>query len=660
MTNDVTDAEAAATGAVPDWFRTPGPEFRPSVFWFWHAIPSEASMRDQLADMAGKGIGAVMVQARLALPIAEYLSPAYLAALRFACVEAGRVGLKVTLYDEYNWMSGHGGGRTVEGADHLRERHLFWTRGKMAGDGVTLTVSGIVSPFLDFLGEVGRNWAYEGGAPAWGEWRIVAAVSTGDDGTVRDITPNASLTDMSPDGCAILVAPHASVADGADVTVFVAARCLTSRMVNYLLPEAAERFAEKVYAPLLDAAGGEAEAFFFDHPYAGFYVWNEHFGDLGNSLLWDEVLPCLLADRASLGETLLALTRDIGPRTASLRAGFFAAYQMQMHEAFFGTLSRWTTSRGVGFTGHELLTHVGAWGLQEGLAGFDPRTMPGVDPFGVDAKRTTTTVDAADFEPQLSAKLGDCVARANGRRRCTVEQYATGREVGRPGLAGQWGLTLESFRAQAIRHVLLGARQILLHSYNASYGTDGNPRLLLNPRFDFPPGYNFEPWWEDCPGVFDELARLAAFLEEGEPLWTVALLHPLETIRAEATSPDCGRHFGWWAEALSRAGIGYDILDEARLSALLTPPDGAGASRLTTLILPAVTTLESCRSAHTIARFATAGGKVLASGPLPDKTRERGSDTDVAALFADLRARGALTHLPDAGKPEVTAAVETI
>ncbi|MBC8130007.1 MAG: hypothetical protein H7Y08_06760 [Rhizobiaceae bacterium] len=73
-----------------------------------------------------------------------------------------------------------------------------------------------------------------------------------------------------------------------------------------------------------------------------------------------------------------------------------------------------------------------------------------------------------------------------------------------------------------------------------------------------------------------------------------------------------------------------------------------------------MTTLESCSSAHTIARFATAGGKVLASGRLADKIRERGSDTDVAAIFADLRARGALTHLPDAGKPEVTAAVETI
>ncbi len=56
--------------------------------------------------------------------------------------------------------------------------------------------------------------------------------------------------------------------------------------------------------------------------------------------------------------------------------------------------------------------------------------MPGVDHFGIDAYRTETAVDAADFAPQLAAKLGDSVARANGRQRCTVEQYATGGKQG--------------------------------------------------------------------------------------------------------------------------------------------------------------------------------------------------------------------------------------
>jgi hypothetical protein len=106
--------------------------------------------------------------------------------------------------------------------------------------------------------------------------------------------------------------------------------------------------------------------------------------------------------------------------------------------------------------------------------------------------------------------------------------------------------------------LLFGARQILLHAFSVTDGDDGDNRLLLNPRFDFPPAFNFEPWWEDCPAIFRELTRLSAFLEEGDPLRPVALFYPLETIRAEAMAPACGKHFGWWAEALSREGIGYE------------------------------------------------------------------------------------------------------
>ncbi|GGD22941.1 carbohydrate-binding protein [Aureimonas glaciei] len=687
---------------APDWFRTPSADFQPATFWFWHAIPSEPEMTRQLKDMKATGIGTVMVQARLAMPIEDYLSPAYLAAFRFACAEARRLGLRVTIYDEYNWMSGHGGGRTVDGADHLRERHLFWTRGIVGSEGtLSLALSGIASPFYDFLGDVGKSWVYEGGMPLWGEWTIVAAAAapsrtapvgpastgtspTGSAGSVdaagaqytldevADVTPLAKLVSSGEDGCRIAVE---RLAAGTEVTVFVAARCRSSRMINYLMPEAAERFAAVVYAPLLEAAGGTAEGFFFDHPYAGFYGWDQHHGDLGNSLLWDDRLPDLLDDTTPLALQLLALTRDIGAETAGLRTRFFETYQSQLHEAFFGTLSRWTAARGIGFSGHELLTHVGAWGLQDGLGGFDPRSMPGVDYFAIDAFRTHTSVDAADYAPQLSARFGDSVARAHGRKRCTIEQYSTGRETGLPGLAGQWGLTLEKFRAQAIRHLLFGARQILLHAYNASDGVDGDTRLL-SPRFDFPPGFNFQPWWEDCPGVFRELSRISAFLEDGEPLRPVALLYPLAAINAGAPSPDCGRHFGWWAEALARAGIGYDIVDEAGLARLMTGGEQAGPgltgnpalatadsdpfaepslAGYRTLILPSADTLATSASAGHLAAFSRAGGAILASGAAHLHIGR--PDEDGSAILAGL---AGFRLLPAAGKADIEAAVAAL
>jgi hypothetical protein len=216
-------------------------------------------------------------------------------------------------------------------------------------------------------------------------------------------------------------------------------------------------------------------------------------------------------------------------------------------------------------------------------------------------------------------------------------------------LPGNGGLTAERFRAQAIRHLLFGARQILLHAFSVTDGDDGDNRLLLNPRFDFPPAFNFEPWWEDCPTIFRELTRLSAFLEEGDPLRPVALFYPLETIRAEAMAPACGKHFGWWAEALSREGIGYDVVDERMLASVL-----GAATRYEMLVLPAVTTLASIATAETIAEFVRKGGRLLATGPLPHNTRARGEDPRCAALLASLVDKhDRVRHLPDAGQEEV-------
>jgi hypothetical protein len=60
------------------------------------------------------------------MPRALYLSQDYLKAYARAVRIMARVGLRAALCDEYPGRSGHAGGRTVRGADHLRETHLSW------------------------------------------------------------------------------------------------------------------------------------------------------------------------------------------------------------------------------------------------------------------------------------------------------------------------------------------------------------------------------------------------------------------------------------------------------------------------------------------------------------------------------------------------------
>ncbi|GBQ13061.1 hypothetical protein CFR78_10960 [Komagataeibacter rhaeticus] len=597
---------------APSWFTAPDSRFRTAAFWFWHFLPTEEQCLQTIRDMKAAGLGCVLVQARLPLPLETYLSDAYLARCRFVARQVHKAGMRLEIYDEYGWMSGHGGGRTIAGADHLRERHLFWVSGTIRKGQATLELTGIHSTFLSFLGTAGRNWCYEGGQPLWGDWSVIGG-GTWHAGRPACTVPATQVTigETRPDGCVLHV--HApTLADGTDITILVAGRCKTSRLINYLLPQAGQHFIKQAYEPLLDAFP-TAEAFFFDHPYAGFYQWDGQSGTIGNSILWDE---SLLDANFTLTGFLTCLYGE-GAEAGRLRGAFFNRYIRKMHEAFFGVLRKWCDTHAIGLTGHELLPHVGGWALRGGLNGFDPRVMPGNDPFGIDAYKTRTVMDAADYRPQLSAILGDSVARSHGRSRCTVEQYSTGREVGRPSLQGQWDLTLDRLRAQMLRHTLQGARRVLLHAVFQpeilALASDACP----DPRFDFPPGFNLQPWWRMAPGVMDEVARLSAFLEEGTPVRSVALLYPLESLLegTDGTTPACALHFGAWAEALFDNGTGYTIIDENQIhtdnieNGLLNARSGT----FSCIIIPAITTFRNTETLRALDVFARSGGRLFFS-----------------------------------------------
>ncbi len=102
----------------------------------------------------------------------DYLSPDYLNAYRVVAEIAGKLGLKLGIYDDYNWISGHAGGRTVAGCDAVRERHLFWASSEQAEG----QISGIQPPFTQKMGSDIFEWQYEGGRVEWCEWVVASAL----------------------------------------------------------------------------------------------------------------------------------------------------------------------------------------------------------------------------------------------------------------------------------------------------------------------------------------------------------------------------------------------------------------------------------------------------------------------------------------------------
>lgn len=620
-------------------FEHPDPWHAPAAYWFWHYRPGEAQIREQVGQMQAAGIQSFQVQARMAYPIEDYLSEEYLAACRIAVDEASRRGMMVGVYDDYNWQTGHAAGRAVAGHDHLRERQLFWASGVVSGDELELKISDIHSS-TESLGAPGMAWHYENSEVRWADWNVEFAVADG----VRDITSAASLVAASEDGCSMRVA---GIPDGTAVTVFVSARCATSRLVNFMDDAAAARFIEAGYQPFADALGdffgSTITYFFFDQPHANYYRWEQHHGNLASAMpfhstlgddvrtRWPEIWPAVLSSLLDAGDAA----------QLALRAQFYEFFSERSQRTFLGAMHDWTAAHGVALSGHEVLAHVGKWDLAGAFDNWDLRVNFGVDYFGIDSYRDLTGVDAQDSVPQLSAKLGDSVARSNGRSGTIVEQYYARAHTGSGTYAGHWGLTLEEMRAQALRHHILGMRQFLFHGFYQSHGADDDPTMFSNPRFDFPPGVNFEPWFERYHDAFaQDSGRLSEFLDRMEPVCEVAVLYPLRTVWTEGQGGPQAQDGGAWYEALARDGYGYHLIDERDL--LTSVAHGGlriGDRVYRALVLPGVRTLRSAESVAKIAELARAGVTVVTTGQTPAIYQE-GEQTAAAdwAAVAGVRA----------------------
>ena len=618
----------------------------PAVYWFWEHIPAEDEITRQLAQIRQAGYRTFLIQPRLSFPIKDYLCPAYLMAYKKALEIAEYLGLKAGLYDDYNWISGHAGGRTVEGHPHLRERQLFWSECCPTSLTFECSISQIHPRLVEGLGEAAARWVYEGGVPFWADWQIYKVFAcppvsreSGLPG-YKDISELCQISLANEHGCCISGLLPEPLPPDWKVYAFVSARCSTSRLINYLLPEAAQRFIEVGYEPyrrILQEFFGKTLTFLFiDQPYAGFYSWKEQSsGPLSSLMFTPHLADIFQQERAyPLAEALLGLVLPENRDTPRLRCDFFDTYGRLARRSFLAPTSAWAAAQGLEFSGHELLSFVGSWSFTEGLPMFDSRCNFGADYFAIDEYKTLSAVDACNYHPQISARFGASTAKAHGRRGCKIEQYSVPVGRGRPAPAGQWDLTLEQLRTQAVRHLFWGANQYIFHAFYQSKGTE-TPDLLENMRFDFPPGINYEPWFKHHPAFAEELARLNAFLAEGETDCRTGVFYPLHTFWAEGPAHAFTRESAFWNRWLSENGVEFDFLDENHLLDKTTDP-AALLRNYQVLVLPGMSVLGSPKLLDLLEDWLEQGGLLLASGPLPAASQLNGRDKNLAARVEKL------------------------
>lgn len=625
-------------------FQDPPDDFRPSVYWFWSREVDRTTFRERLREMLDVGIKSFLIQPRLGYPIEKYLSEEYFEDYRAALEIARELGMHVGIYDDYNWITGHCGGRTVAVNDKFREAQVFWVEVPIVSGKVIETPKLTrISNILTEGHKEGLPWIYENGVCHWSEWQVLGAFTyvRTEDGikpsTVNDVKCITTISEATPEMCSFRV--EGGLADSAThLLILASARSTTSRMIDYLSKEAVEAFVQVGYDPYYQNIKDYWDlvwCIFLDEPYTGLYHWDQMTGDLGTSLMYNEDFLREFQELKGYDITdhLYALIWPCGEETPRVRCDFYQVYAERAQRVFFSRLARWAHDHGLKFTGHELMTQLNhRWAFTD-KGGFDVIANFGVDHFGIGALKDVSTTDSGCFGRHISAKLASSVAHVFGQDGSMLEQYTPGFETDQsaPGARGDWNLTAETVKRQMDFYAVQGLTQFLWHGYFQSNDVTEDDRALYSQRFDFPPGINYEPWFRYFPEMTAANARLAYLLSLGRHVAPVAMLYPMRTYWSKGWDDLFAKESGFLNEYLARLHYDYDFIDERNLL-MAEIEDGylrIADEAYPILVLPAVSALQNDAVVAKLERFANNGGAIVFSGRLPSATQEEGESASV-------------------------------
>ena len=629
-------------------FADPPASFRPQPFYFLNHRCTAEGVREQLGDMAAKGVGGAVLHCRHGL-LLEYMSAEWLELIG-ACVAACQEhGLEAWLYDEDDWPSGTVGGALTRAHPEFRMRYVRAQEIRARG-GANLDAA-VEADDNTLLAVQASRYVLVGGVP-------------------KPTEDYLDLTAHLQDGRLRWQAPPG------DWLIVVFWECPVAAKVTYnngyyldtMNPEAVAAFRAASYDPYRRFAGefgGTIKGVFTDEPglmihdaYVGTgamrtSVQNLHRELPGQTLAWTR--DFLSRFRELKGYDLLpklrALLFDIGPETNCVRADYFDAITTWYVEAYHEHLSAWCAQRGLDYIGHTLedplYNQVRTQGNQTRVLECFHRTGLDYLGAGVGTRENPYRI--------LATKCASSVAHVVGRRRVMCEA------VGGSGHQH----TMADRRLDASFMAALGVNMFIPHAFYYSFQgyrkTDWPPT-----EFTHSPTW---PWYHHFAGY---LARLSLFGASGTHVTSAALLSPVKTVYVDMwrdgqpnTQPRCQRLFDRVSDLLLRLHHDYDYIDDAQLPRSTTQAGRlafpGSAETYPLVILPAVRVM-SVAGARRLAEHFRSGGRLLALGELPSEADTRGDDAEVhqavAEVFGPPRASGPWVHEHPSGGKAIFAADE--
>lgn len=571
-------------------FADPGMQYRPIPLWFWNNTTVQGEeLTGQFRQMVEKdGYGGCAI-----LPFGKDFKPEYLSSDYFACYgkiieEAEKLNAHLSLYDEYGFPSGSMGAINADGIPRFMNKYPDATIKRL--DKIEYAVS------------AGAN--YRQRVPE-GKLMSVVAMDTisGKRLSLKEHIRSGHLNWQVPEG-AWKVLFFICVKDG-------------DPNVDYLDPEAVRLFVQETHQAYYDrfptAFGKTIIQTFFDEPTmyrAEGRMWTNNFNEQFHN-------------RYGYSPELLypALWYDIGEETQSARNLLFGLRATLYSEGFMKTIQEWASRHHIRSTGHQDQEEVKNPVSISGDLMLCGKYMdiPGIDKIG------------GDRPAELYYKVISSSAYNWDKQQVMSETY---------GAMGN--LTVKELYHIAMEQYTKGINTLIPH---AVWYDDKNVTFL--PELS----WRNELYRDSLPAFNRFLTRLNYILQqEGRHVADIAVIYPIETLQGEHVL-DGG--LGYY-----KGGVEIPNTDYVHVSALLTDTLGRDFTYLhpevlatkceikdgllhldnkvnkeafRMVIIPGMKTI-SLSNLQKIESFLKAGGNVVFTTQLPQKSVERGKDKEIQKM----------------------------
>jgi len=324
-------------------FADPPLHWKSRPLWFWNGKLDADKTRAMVAACKAAGYYGMGILPCKGTGV-EFMSPEFLQHYKVAVDEAGRLGMKMCLYDEFWFPSGSAGGLLAKKYPEALGKRL------------DMLVTDVTGP-REFVQAVPQGTLMGAVAMAMATKQRLNITASVKDGTLRWGVPAGDWKVMV----------FACVRDGGD------------GLVDYLEPEAVKAFIKLTYQAYYDAMpehfGTTIDSAFYDEP--AFYhvrggrAWTDRFNEYFRARYHTD--PVTLYP---------ALWFDIGPDTAAARNALFGLRAELYATGFVKTINDWCAAHRINLTGHvdqEELVNPVIGTVGDLMKAFKYQSMPGID-----------------------------------------------------------------------------------------------------------------------------------------------------------------------------------------------------------------------------------------------------------------------------------------